>query len=68
MSASPLHQPPHTYRAFYGAFPALRPFQIAAILPRTALGLELLNRHGRPSTCASAVSAWGSQKVMSIAR
>src|SRR5439155_5420662 len=24
--------------------------------------------HGRPSTCASAASAWGSQKVMSMAR
>ena len=33
MNASPLHQLPNTYRAFYGAFPALRPFQIEVITP-----------------------------------
>jgi Lhr-like helicase/predicted RecB family nuclease len=33
VSASPLHQLPNTYRAFYGAFPALRPFQIEVITP-----------------------------------
>ena len=30
---SPLLQLPNTYRAFYGAFPALRPFQIEVIHP-----------------------------------
>src|SRR5690349_6748660 len=33
VNASPLHQLPNTYRAFYGAFPALRPFQIEVITP-----------------------------------
>jgi hypothetical protein len=33
MSPSPLQQLPNTYRAFYGAFPALRPFQIEVITP-----------------------------------
>jgi hypothetical protein len=37
VNASPLQQLPNTYRAFYGAFPALRPFQIEVITP-------LLNR------------------------
>jgi hypothetical protein len=29
---------------------------------------ENISVHHRPSTCASAASAWGSQKVMSMAR
>ncbi len=33
MSVSPRQQLPNTYRAFYGAFPALRPFQIEVITP-----------------------------------
>src|SRR5262249_44463288 len=33
VNASPLHQLPNTYRAFYGAFPALRPFPIEGITP-----------------------------------
>jgi hypothetical protein len=33
VSASPLQQLPNTYRTFYGAFPALRPFQIEVITP-----------------------------------
>ena len=33
MSLSPLQQLPNTYRAFYGAFPTLRPFQIEVITP-----------------------------------
>jgi Lhr-like helicase len=33
VNASPLHQLPNTYRAFYGAFPALRPFQVEVITP-----------------------------------
>jgi Lhr-like helicase len=33
VSASPLHQLPNTYRAFYSAFSALRPFQSEVIAP-----------------------------------
>jgi hypothetical protein len=29
---------------------------------------QLIKVHHRPSTCSSAASAWGSQKVMSMAR
>src|SRR5262245_31864393 len=33
VSVSPLQQLPNTYRAFYGAFPTLHPFQIEVITP-----------------------------------
>jgi superfamily II DNA/RNA helicase len=33
VSASPLHRLPNAYRAFYGAFPALRSFQSEVITP-----------------------------------
>ena len=50
MAASPLLQLPNTYRAFYGAFTALRPFQqqvIEPILQRQDLILQAVTGSGK---------------------
>ena len=47
-----------------------RPIRHASPAPKQLddLGDHRIKVHHRPSTCASAASAWGSQKVMSMAR